>query len=181
FLFIGTIHPRKNLKNQLLAFDMIKKANSDSTHKFLIVGTKWIWDKELDEAYSKMDFKNDVVFIGHLPTDELSRVTASATALMYVSVFEGFGIPIIEAFESKTPVITSNTSSMPEVAGNAALIVDPFKPEEIFEAMNIIYKDPDTVNRLIENGLNRKELFSWDLTADKFDKVFVKATETINK
>ena len=70
---------------------------------------------------------------------------------------------------------------MPEVAGNAALIVDPFKPEEIFEAMNIIYKDPDTVNRLIENGLNRKELFSWDLTADKFDKVFVKATETINK
>ena len=181
FLFIGTIHPRKNLKNQLLAFDMFKKANNDSIHKFLIVGTKWIWDKELDEAYSKMYFKNDVVFIGHLPTDELSRVTASATALMYVSVFEGFGIPIIEAFESKTPVITSNTSSMPEVAGNAALIVDPFKPEEIFEAMNIIYKDPDTVNRLIENGLNRKELFSWDLTADKFDKVFVKATETINK
>ncbi len=179
FLFVGTIHPRKNLKNQLLAFDMFRKRINNSTHKFLIAGTAWIWNKELDDAYSNMEFKNDVVFIGHLPSGELSRVTASATALMYVSIFEGFGIPIIEAFESKTPVITSNTSSMPEVAGNGALIVDPFKPEDIFEAMNIIYSDPETVNQLIENGLKRKELFSWDLTAEKFDKAFVKTVKAI--
>ncbi len=173
FLFIGTIHPRKNLKNQLLAFEMFKDLNKKSDHKFLVVGSTWIWDKELDKVFNNMKFKDDVLFIGHISTEELSKITAAATAIMYVSVFEGFGVPIMEAFQSEVPVITSNTSSMPEIAGDAALIVDPFDPGKIFDAMNDIYNNPETVKRLVESGIKRKNLFSWDNTASKFNKIFI--------
>jgi glycosyltransferase involved in cell wall biosynthesis len=178
FLFVGTIHPRKNLKNQFLAFDMFKKTNPESKHKFLVVGTTWIWDKEVDAVFANMQHHADVVFIGHLPTSELSELTASATALMYASIFEGFGIPIIEAFESETPVITSNTSSMPEVAGNAALVVDPLNPQSIFEAMHQLANNPELGKTLVEKGRERKKLFSWDITANRFNSVF---EETVKK
>jgi glycosyltransferase involved in cell wall biosynthesis len=179
FLFVGTIHPRKNLKNQFLAFDMFKKENPEANHKFLVVGTTWIWDKEVDEVFSNMQHHADVVFIGHLPTCELSELTASATALMYASIFEGFGIPIIEAFESETPVITSNTSSMPEVAADAALVVDPLDPKSIFEAMHQLANNPDIGKQLVENGRERKKLFSWDNTANRFDAIFRETLEKI--
>lgn len=171
FLFIGTIHPRKNLNNQLLAFDIFRKENINSKHKFIAVGSKWIWDDALNNIYENLIFKSDVYFIGHLPTPELTQIIGAATALMYISIFEGFGIPIIEAFESEIPVITSNTSSMPEVANDAALIVDPFNPKEISTAMTAIYTDEKLRTNLIEKGRLRKECFTWRKTANLFDEL----------
>jgi len=166
FLFVGALHPRKNISNQLLAFDIFRNANPNLKHKFLIAGDKWYWTKEMEIVFKNLKHKNDVVFTKHLPTEKLSLLVASATALMYVSIFEGFGIPIIEAFETETPVITSNTTSMPEVAGDAALIVNPFSPDDIADSMREIAVNTNLKNELIERGCQRKKLFSWDKTAD---------------
>jgi glycosyltransferase involved in cell wall biosynthesis len=114
-----------------------------------------------------MHFKADVNFSGRLNGLELHKALASALALTYVSYFEGFGIPIVEAFYTETPVITSNVTSMPEVAGDAALFVDPFSPEDIAHALHQISTDVETRNRLIQKGKVRREKFHWKNTADQ--------------
>lgn len=170
FLFVGMIHPRKNLANQLKAFDLFRKDQSNPPHKFYIVGEKWFWDKELKDAYDQLSFKDDVMFVGRLCPEELSKAVASSTAMLYVSFFEGFGIPILEGFYAETAVITSNTSSMPEVAENAAICVDPHSPLDIANAMTTIARDTDRRDQLIEAGKIRRTEFSWDKTASLFWK-----------
>ena len=113
-----------------------------------------------------MKFKEDVIFTGRLNTNDLHHVIASALAMTYIPYFEGFGIPILEAMNCDTPVITSNITSMPEVAGDAALLVDPFSIDSISEAMIYMYKDANMRLSLIEKGRKRKLDFSWDKTAD---------------
>ncbi len=169
FLFVGTIHPRKNLMNQLIAYERFRNENPETRHKFIIVGTRWIVEEKLQEFLDNTKYSADILFYGHMPTEKLSKLTASAFALMYVSVFEGFGIPIIEGFQAEVPVITSNTSSMPEVAGDAAMIVEPSDPESIFSAMNALFKNPELRQKFIERGRIRKELFSWEKTARLFN------------
>ena len=97
----------------------------------------------------------------------MTQLTGAARALVYASLFEGFGIPILEAFHAETAVITSNVTSMPEVAGEAALLVDPHREEDIAEAMRALWQDDDLRNRLIDKGRTRRECFSWQQTADK--------------
>ncbi len=104
--------------------------------------------------------------MGHLSPIRLNEVISSALAMVYISYFEGFGIPIVEAFKSQTAVITSNVTSMPEVAGDAALIVDPFDISDIAKAMNIIESNPDIRKQLIKKGADRVKQFSWNHTAE---------------
>lgn len=165
FVFVGALHPRKNIKNLMIAFDIFK-GRTDNDIKLLIVGEKQWWTDDIEAAYENMDYKRDVIFTGRLKLDELAKVVASAQAMVYVSYFEGFGIPIIEAFNAGTPVITSNVTSMPEVAGGAALLVDPFNPADISEAMVKISTDENLRNSLISKGLQRGKDFSWQKTAD---------------
>jgi glycosyltransferase involved in cell wall biosynthesis len=112
-----------------------------------------------------MQFKADVIFTGRLPIEELCRATASAMVMTYVSYFEGFGIPILEAFAAGVPVITSNVTSMPEVAGDAAILVDPFDVEEISSAMKNIAENESLRENLIQKGFQRCKAFSWDVSA----------------
>ncbi len=165
FLYIGSIHPRKNLENQFKAFDLFK-TKTNSPAKFVVVGAKW-WGDEINDTLNSLKFKEDILFLGNLPTAEVSRLLASSVALMFVSVFEGFGVPIMEGFHAETAVITGNVSSMPEIAGDAALLADPFSVEEIAEAMQKISEHPDLRQDLIEKGKLRKDLFTWDKTAAK--------------
>ena len=102
---------------------------------------------------------------GRMDDAELQQVMAAAAALTYVPVFEGFGIPILEAFQSGIPVITSNVTSMPEVAGDAAILVDPFDPDAIAQAMESLVKDPQHASELIRRGHARANDFSWDRSA----------------
>ena len=113
-----------------------------------------------------IQFKDDVIFTGHLATEELSRIVASSFAMVYVSVFEGFGIPVLEAMKCEVPVITSNISSMPEVAGDAALLVDPFDVNSISEGMIQLFTDEILRKDLTEKGKVQSNKFSWDNTAD---------------
>lgn len=166
FIFVSALHPRKNLVNLFKAFDDFKEQKS-SAIKLMIVGEKMWWTKEIEQAYESMKYKEEVIFSGRLVFSELQSALASALALTYVSYFEGFGIPIVEAFYSGTPVITSNVTSMPEVAGDAALLIDPFSVQSITEAMLKVSSDEVFRNSLIEKGKKRSENFTWQKSADR--------------
>lgn len=165
FLYVGSLHPRKNIKRLFEAFEKFKSSTKSST-KLIIVGEKYYWTKEIKETYKRMNFKEDVIFTGRLSTEELKNVLGAALAMTYIPYFEGFGIPILEAMNAGIPVITSNVTSMPEVAGDAAILVDPFSVNSIADAMVYIYKDEDMRSTLIKRGFERKEKFSWDKTAE---------------
>jgi len=175
FLFVGSLHPRKNLTNLFKAFDEFKNNNNTDIKLLLVGASKW-WTDDIKSTFDNMTHKKDVVICGRLSTEELRKVLGSALALTYVSYFEGFGIPIVEAFYSGVSVITSNCTSMPEVAGDAALIVDPFKTEEIADAMRKIAFDTKLREQLIEKGNERAKLFSWQKTSEKLWASIIKAS-----
>ncbi|MEO6884429.1 MAG: glycosyltransferase family 1 protein [Bacteroidia bacterium] len=164
FLFVGSLHPRKNITRLLQAFDAFKKA-ATSAIKLVIVGEKYWWTSEMEAAYEKMNFKNEVVFVGRMNAEQLYQITAAAFAITYVPYFEGFGIPLLEAMKCDVPVITSNVTSMPEIAADAALLVDPFSVESIKDGMLKISQDEQFRKMLIEKGRIRSAHFSWDKTA----------------
>lgn len=165
FLFVGALHPRKNISRLFKAFDLFKSKNPGST-KLVIVGVKYYWTSDIKNTYIGMKHKDDVVFTGRLSSEELKNVLGSALALTYVPYFEGFGIPILEAMNCNTPVITSNITSMPEVAADAALLIDPFSVESIANGMQEMATNTALRSQLIEKGKKRSSDFSWDKTAN---------------
>jgi glycosyltransferase involved in cell wall biosynthesis len=169
FIFVGALHPRKNIINLFKAFDLFKQDDNQDI-KLVIVGERFYWNKETGKIFDSLEYKSDIIFTGRLSQDKLKDVMASALALTYVSLFEGFGIPIVEAMNCGVPVITSNTTSMPEVAGDAALIVDPLSINDIAKAMSDMATSKELREKLIEAGNIRKLDFSWDNTADKLWK-----------
>jgi glycosyltransferase involved in cell wall biosynthesis len=166
FLFVGSLHPRKNLARLFGAFDKFKSQDNQGI-KLMIVGEKKWWTEGIKTAYDGMKYKEDVIFTAHLNSENLHKVLASALALTYVSYFEGFGIPIVEAFYCDTPVITSNVTSMPEVAGDAALLIDPFSIDSIAGAMQKIATDKNLQISLAEKGRERRKMFSWQKTSER--------------
>jgi glycosyltransferase involved in cell wall biosynthesis len=165
FLFVGLIIPRKNLATLMNAYNLYRKLGGPRI-RLLIVGEKKWWDKTHEVAYQKNEFKEDILFLGRLQIEDLHLVMASAFALTFVPLFEGFGIPVLEAFSCGTPVITSNTTSLPEVSGNAALLVDPLNAGEISNAMMSLANSTKIRENLITKGLERSKEFSWDITAN---------------
>ncbi|PKP46745.1 MAG: glycosyltransferase family 1 protein [Bacteroidetes bacterium HGW-Bacteroidetes-11] len=166
FFFVGSLHPRKNLINLFRAFDIFKQ-NDTRNCVLLLAGAKKWWTGEIASVYDSMKYQDSVIFTGRLETEEMKNVMGAAIALTYVSYFEGFGIPIVEAFRCGTPVISSNVTSMPEVSGQAALLINPFKPEEISDAMHMILHDENLRSKLIEEGFRRAEIFTWDKSAER--------------
>lgn len=164
FMFVGSLHPRKNLARLFTAFDRFKQRHKNDV-KLVIVGEKRWWTEPIQQAYDAMSCKEEVVFAGRLSQEDLHKVTAAALASVYVSYFEGFGIPILEAFKCDTPVITSNVTSMPEVARDAALLVNPFDEDAIAAAMAKVL-DEDVRKELIAKGRLRANDFSWDYAAE---------------
>ncbi|MEI6088183.1 MAG: glycosyltransferase family 1 protein, partial [Bacteroidota bacterium] len=137
-----------------------------SNMKLLVAG-RLAWQYEgLIEKLKSYKYRDDLVLLNYVSDDELAKITASAYALVYPSFFEGFGLPILEAMQSGTPVICSNTSSMPEAAGAAALFADPNDPDAIAKQMLAIYKDESLRDELIQKGKLRAAEFNWDKTAD---------------
>lgn len=174
FLFIGSLHHRKNLLNQLLAFDEFKK-NNRSDIKFIVVGKRMWKFTELDKLLTNLNYADDIIFLGHCNQSMLVQLYQAALALCFVSKFEGFGIPIAEAFKSNIPVITSTTSCMPEIAGDAAILVDPNDIDAIAHAMNQISNSSELRNNLSKSGLERARLFSWDKSAASLMNLIEKA------
>lgn len=130
----------------------------------------------MNEALNGLRDGSDVIFTGHLERKDLQRLVGSAVAMLYVSTFEGFGIPMVEAMRSGVPVIASNISSMPEVAGDAAIFVDPFSVDSIAHGMERIRSD-EYVDKIREKGLQRGQAFSWDRTASLFYKSMMRTVQ----
>ena len=164
FLFVGAVHPRKNVHRLIAAFDVFKK-QTFSPLKLVICG-RFAWQTGLVKtAFDKAIHKKDIIFTGYVPDEDVPKLTASAYAIVYTSLFEGFGLPILEAMNCDVPVITSNVSSMPEVAGDAALLVNPESVSEIAEAMQLLIENVKLRQGLINRGRLQRQKFSWDKTA----------------
>lgn len=166
FLFVGAIHPRKNLQRLIPAFEKYKLNNPDSDYQLVIVGTE-LWSNSGANLEIDASVKAQIHFTGHLPLDQLARVVASATVFTFVPYFEGFGIPLIEAMNCGTPILSGDKTSLPEVAGDAALYCDPFSIDDICEKLTAITHDEKLRSELSQKGLERAKLFSWDRSAEK--------------
>lgn len=164
FIFVGAIHPRKNVQRLIDAFIQFKQSNN-STTKLLIVGTS-LWKDSKCQLSIPDEYTKEIIFTGHLPLENLAKLMASALALTYVPYFEGFGIPLLEAMQCGTPIIAGNLTSLPEVAGSAALYCNPFKIAEITEKMIQLEQSSELQDQLRLEGLNRSQLFSWDYSAE---------------
>ena len=164
FFYTGAIHPRKNVHRLIRAFDTFKK-QSGSPVRLLLAG-RFAWQTgDVKTVYENAVYKKHIRFLGYVPETDLQNLTASALALCLVSLNEGFGLPIIEAFNTDTPVLASNLSALPEVAGNAALLVDPLDENAIGAALLRLYTDTGLRQELVQKGRARREAFSWDKAA----------------
>ena len=163
FVFVGAVHPRKNVHRLIAAFSLFKK-QTNSVMKLVIVG-RFAWQTgDVRAAFETSDFQKDIIFTGYVPNEDVPLLVGAATAVTYVSLAEGFGIPILEAMQADVPVLTSNVTSMPEVAGDAALLVNPESVEDIAAALQRLAFDVDLRNNLLEKGRIQREKFSWDKT-----------------
>ncbi|MBQ2572867.1 MAG: glycosyltransferase family 4 protein [Bacteroidales bacterium] len=166
FVFVGALSPRKNVDGLLRSFEIFKERyNID--FKLLIVGGTLHKTGEIEKVYSEMKHKDDVIFTGRLETDELCKVVAASESLVYIPHFEGFGIPLLEAMYAETAIISGNTTSLPEVVGDAALICSPSDYEKVAENMNHIATNEELRNSLIEKGRLQRQKFSWQLTSER--------------
>lgn len=165
FVNVGSLHPRKNIPNLVRAFSLFKK-ETNSDLKLILAGPNYWGVSEIHKIIEETNLKNEVIFTGRLADDELNLVLGSAFALTFVPYYEGFGIPLIEAMQTQVPIITSNVTSMPEIAGDAALLVNPFEVNEIKNAMLQLYTKPDLCANLILKGNSQKQKFSWEKSGD---------------
>jgi len=165
FIFVGTLHPRKNIPSLLLAFDRFREQH-DKDFKLLIVGEEMFMTSGIRAVLRKMNHHQDVIFTGRLSPQELHRVYCGATALTFVPFFEGFGIPVLEAMQCDTAVLSSDVTSLPEVGGDAVCYVDPHDTESISTGMLKIAENQEYRNTLVERGREQCKKFSWDRTAE---------------
>lgn len=165
FFFVGSMHPRKNIVRLLQAFDHFKQSVQSDVK--LVLSGHILWDDDsIKNTLSSLSAKADIIFTGRVTDAQLRQYLGAAMCLSFVPTFEGFGLPIVEAFQSGVPVICSNTTSMPEVAGDAAIQVNPFDIEEVSQAMQTVYQQPERRQEMIRKGFVQKNIFTWDRTAD---------------
>lgn len=165
FIFVGTLQPRKNLERSIKAFSKFLNNTSAKDFKLVLSGQKGWKYENIYSLPQQVGIEDNVVFTGRVSDQDLAVLYSQASALVYPSLFEGFGLPILEAYSYGCPVITSNISSMPEIAGNAALLVNPYKEDEIYSAMLKIVTNDNLRKGLIQKGSKRVKDFSWEKSA----------------
>ncbi len=169
FIFIGTILPRKNIVNLLTAFDNFI---STSSQKFdlVIIGNHKFGQTEINNSLKKLKHPELIRFMGRLDKQYLVKLLAASEGLLFVPYHEGFGIPLVEAMKCNIPILTSNVTSLPEVAQDAAIYADPNSIDSIEKGIIQLSSDYELRERLINNGRKRVQDFSWDESASKFWK-----------
>lgn len=168
FLVAGSIHPRKNLLTLLKAFSLFKKWQK-SNMKLVIAG-RWAWKTEAVTAkLSTYKYRNDLLITGYITELEMAELMAGAYALVYPSVWEGFGLPILEAMQSGIPVLASNLLALRETGGNAAAYFNPQDPDDLAEQMKKLYRDENWKQALVREGFQQNDTFSWQKTAARLE------------
>lgn len=178
FLCVGGINPRKNMMHILKAFSLFKKWHK-SNMKLVFAG-RLAWQyQEFVEKLKTFKYRNDVVLTGYVEETILQKLTGAAYASLYITHFEGFGLPIVEAMQSGVPVVVGNNSSMPEVGGEAVLYADASDPENIASQMQALYRNEKMREKLIQKGLEQAALYSWEQAAQLFWKEIL-ATKAVS-
>lgn len=165
FLFVGTLQPRKNITRLIEAFSLLKQKQADL--KLVIVGRKgWKFD-EILAAPDTYGVRDSVLFLDFVPDEDLPTLYANAVAYVLPSLYEGFGLPVLEAMKYDCPVITSNISSLPEAGGDAALYVNPEDVQDITVKMEQLLHDTTLRQEMIKKGRVQIKKFSWEKTAEE--------------
>lgn len=170
FLYLGAIHPRKNIITLVKAFEQFKSSDP-SDHQLVLAGRASWHTEEVFKAIAQSPWKDTIHLPGYVATAEAVGLVGSAEAMIYPSLYEGFGLPLVEAMASGVPVITSNVSSLPEIAGNAALLFDPLDAGQLAHQMKRISQDDALRKEMIVLGNERRKDFSWDEAASQVYKI----------
>ncbi|SDX27022.1 alpha-1,3-rhamnosyl/mannosyltransferase [Pseudomonas syringae] len=173
FLVVGTLQPRKNLQRVLEAFQQLPP-DVRKAHPLVIVGRDGWSNEELLPQLDALEQRGEGRWLSYLPQKDVFSLLQSAGALVFASLYEGFGLPAIEAFAAQCPLIASNNSSLPEVTGDAAWAVDPHSVESISKAMRDVLEQPEERERKVQRGLERARRFDWDICAQNTLEVYRK-------
>ena len=169
-LFVGTLEPRKNVPALIKAFHLLNRKGL----RLVLAGNRGWEMEEIDSLVETLKLGERVIFTGYVPEEDLIALYNMAEAFVYPSFYEGFGIPLIEAMVCGAPVITSNTSSMPEVVGDAGLLIDPNRVEDLKSKLEMLLSEPALRSRMKEAGLERARAFSWAKSARETRAVYRK-------
>lgn len=170
-LYVGTLEPRKNLKNLIMAYSMLSQ-DMRKSYPLIVIGKVGWGTSDLSALGKSLGVEKDIHFMGYVPTEELVWFYNEATLFVYPSLYEGFGLPLLEAMSCGTPVISSNVSSIPEVTGDAALLINPTHPSELADAMKSVLLDSSLQQKLSRLGLERARAFSWERVAKLTTEVY---------
>lgn len=166
FIYVGRLELRKNLLNILIAFSIFN-SQIDQSVKLVLGGSKGYGFNRVKRLINKLKLEDKVVILGYIPGNHLPALYKRSLGLIFASRYEGFGLNILEGFAAKVPVMTSNFGAMSEIAGNAALLVDPFDVNSIAKGFNQLYSNKNLRQSLIDKGSNRLKEFSWERSAKK--------------
>jgi glycosyltransferase involved in cell wall biosynthesis len=170
-LYAGNIKPHKNLERLIEAFHMFRRPEFEHV-RLLIIGDEISKHATLRRAVHRLNLHKHVRFLGFVPDPTLAVLYRLAAAFVFPSLYEGFGLPPLEAMASGTPVITSNVSSLPEVVGDAAILIDPYDPEAIADAMRRLLSDPVLRADMSRRGLARARHFSWERSIQRVREIY---------
>lgn len=175
FFYTGAIHPRKNIPRLIRAFDLFKQ-KTGAPVKLLLAGRLAWQTSDVTAALEQSRYRADIHLLGYVPEETLPKLMASAVALTYVSLSEGFGLPMLEAMHTDTPVLAANATCLPEIAGDAALLVDPMSENAMAQGLEKLWKDRVFGQNLVARGKVQRERFSWEVAAEKVYGVLEQAT-----
>ena len=176
FLYLGGLQTHKNVRRLIAAFNLLK-SDLPVEEKLIIAGIPSYGKEEVYETAKNSPYSQDIIFINYVAVEDLAAFYSGATALVYPSLHEGFGLPVVEAMACGTPVIATNVTSLPEIAAGAALLIDPLDPKDIMAAMRRIKTDQSLCRELIARGKQRAALFSWDKYASEHVKLYKKTLD----
>ena len=168
----GSLEPRKNLPRLIAAFALLAREPDMGDVRLVLAGARQRGAGAVEAAVSEHGLTDKVVLTGFVTDAELAALMRGAACFAYVSLYEGFGLPVLEAMAQGPPVVTSKVSSLPEVAGDAALLVDPYDPESIADGMRRVLTDANLAASLREKGAARAGTFSWERTAAEHVRVY---------
>lgn len=168
-LFVGNANPRKNLERTIRAFDRFKE-QTNMPHQLVIAGEQG-WKFNREKVLEGITHREQVQFIGFVPDDDMPALYSAASLFLFPTLYEGFGIPVLEAQACGVPVVTSNCSSLPEVAGEGAVLADPYDVESICECMRWVLADTVLARDLVEKGHSNAKRFSWEASARQMNEI----------
>ncbi len=178
FIFsVGNIEPRKNIGGLIKAYEDLRKRRPDLRMQLVLAGAKGWKHRQIFKTWKNSPYQEDIKFLGYISPSEKATLFATAAVFAYPSYYEGFGFPPLEALGAGVPVISSNISSLPEVLGQAALLVNPFRVEDISESLELILSDNNLRTNLIAAGKKQAALFTWEKAAQHYLELFKELDE----